>query len=112
MLIKFKFIKIAKIGGKNVYFDINVLPEAFELIHIISKEKCREIIEYLELNDLGTSKTKLAKELSMHPRTLQKYLIKLEKYNIISREKMSKKIYYFLDHHTYELIAKKEKTIT
>ena len=101
MLLKFDYIKIIEIDGKNVYFDSEELSELSKIKHIISRDKYRKLINYLEDNNLGTTKTKLSNVLKMHPRTIYKYLSKLEEYNIVFKEIISNTDYYFLNQEEY-----------
>jgi len=101
MLLKFDYIKEIRIDGKNVYFVSEELTELSKIKHIISKEKYKKLIEYLEVNNLGTTKTRLSKVLKMHPKTIYKYLLKLEEYNIVFKEIISNTDYYFLNQEEY-----------
>lgn len=101
MLLKFDYIRELKIDGKTVFFDTNELSEMSKIKHILSKDKYKKLIKYLEINNLGTTKTKLSKMLKMHPRTIYKYLLKLEEFNIVFKEIISNKDYYFLNQEEY-----------
>ena len=101
MLLKFDYIKEINIDGKKVYFDSEEINELSRIKHIISKEKYKKLIDYLKNNDLGTTKTKLSKALKMHPRTVYKYLSKLEEFNLVFKEIISNTDYYFLNQEEY-----------
>lgn len=106
MLLKFDYIKEMKIDGKKVYFDSKGFSEFSITKHIISNEKYKRLIEYLEINNLGTTKTKLSRVLKMHPRTVYKYLLKLEEFNIVFKEIISKTDYFFLNQEEYIQLKK------
>ncbi len=97
MLLKFNFIKKGLFDKHEIYFDSNLEFENVKIIYITSREKSKKIIEYLINNDIGVTKTQLSKKLGMHPNTIKKYLNFLEEFNVIFKEKLSKKTLYFLN---------------
>lgn len=96
-LEKFDFIRKIKIDNIEAYFDSSLDLKKIKKLHIISKEKYKKIIQYLKINDSGTTKTKLAIELKMHHNTATKYLNSLLELNAISCRRKSNKILYFLN---------------
>lgn len=97
ILLKFDYIKKDIINNQTIYFPSNMDLKEVEKIYFFKKKKSKKIIDYLEQNNMGTSKTQLSKKLNMHPYTVIKYLNILEKIKIISKEKMSNKSLYFLN---------------
>jgi predicted transcriptional regulator len=97
MLLKFNFIKKGLFDKHEIYFDSNLEFENVKIIYITAREKSKKIIEYLKNNDIGVTKTHLSKKLGMHPNTIKKYLNFLEEFNVIFKEKLSKKTLYFLN---------------
>ena len=49
------------------------------------------------MNEFGVNKTKISKELKMHPNTVSKYLNSLQEMQIITKERVGKKDLYFLN---------------
>ena len=102
MLLKFKFIKAEQIENHEVYFEFNFNLKNSKLKYFTSKEKSKRIIEYLKVNDIGISKTKISTDLKIHINTTSKYLEFLEKLNVIIKKNLSKKILYFLNEEFFE----------
>jgi len=73
------------------------------LQYFTSKEKSKLIIDYLKINDIGITKTRLAGDLKIHINTTTKYLTFLEQFQIILKEKFSGKILYFLNEEFIEV---------
>ncbi|MFX0075005.1 MAG: hypothetical protein ACFE96_06150 [Candidatus Hermodarchaeota archaeon] len=96
MLIKFDFIRKEVLEKHEIYFDAT--KELDEIIsrYFTSKEKSRDIIDYLKNDDIGVTKTNLSHDLSMHMDTLTKYLKLLEKYDMIVKKKIDNRNLYFL----------------
>ena len=97
VLTKFNFIKKTIIDNHYVYFDSNIDLKNISKLYLISKGKSKEIINYLKINNCGIARTKLSRDLKIHYSTLKKYIKSLEELNIISKEKRSNKILYFLE---------------
>ncbi|MBN1803166.1 MAG: right-handed parallel beta-helix repeat-containing protein [Candidatus Lokiarchaeota archaeon] len=89
VLDKFKFVRPEKIGNRKAYFDNEGSFHSAQIVHIISRGKCKMIIEYLELNSKGCQLTELSRELGIHYNTIKKYISKLEEYGVISSKKKS-----------------------
>jgi len=96
ILIKFEFIHKEVLENHEVYFDATKEVEEIISEYFTSKEKSREIINYLKRDDLGVTKTNLSHELRMHMDTLAKYLKLLEKYDIVVKKKIDNRNLYFL----------------
>ena len=75
---------------------LNAVKKLCKIILITSKEKSREIINFLQKDDIGVTKTTLSHELSMHMDTLTKYLNILDKYDVIVKKKIDNNYLYFL----------------
>jgi len=97
MLLKFDFIQKATLENHEVYFNSEVHFESIKKECYSTKEKSEVILNYLKQNNIGITKTQLSLDLNMHLNTVTKYLLSLEKFNIISKETISKKILYFLN---------------
>ena len=96
ILLKFKFIKKAKFENHDLYYDPNFDQKDLKLKYLTSKEKGKNIIEYLKKFDYGVTKTQISKELRMHINTVAKYLKMFEKIGMVFSKKVSKRILYFL----------------
>lgn len=96
MLLKFNFIKIIMIENHETYSELRTTDKKAGFHYFISKKKSKLIINYLEQNILGVTKTELASNLKMHINTMSKFLEKLQEFNIIKTEIIDKKRLYFL----------------
>jgi len=96
MLVKFNFVHKEVLEKHEIYFD--AMKEFDDIIsnYFVSKEKSRDIINFLKSDDIGVTKTNLSHELSMHMDTLAKYLNLLEKYDVIVKKKIDNRNLYFL----------------
>ena len=74
VLIKFNLIRKARIENFEAYFDSRMTSQDDEILHIISRNKCKKIIQFLKENEEGYSKNFLAKALSINPNTVSKYI--------------------------------------
>ncbi len=74
ILLKFNMIRKQEINNHIVYFDSELPTENDYILHIISRVKCSDLIEYLKLNSEGCTKSQIAKTLRMHHTTVSKYL--------------------------------------
>jgi predicted transcriptional regulator len=100
-LIEFNLVKKEKVDNFEAYFDSNLKCKNYEIIHIISREKCSKILEFLQDNQEGYTKTHISKKLSIHPNTVQKYVEKLESFNLIIKIKSSGNTLYLLNEKDY-----------
>lgn len=101
MLLKFDFIRKEKIDNIDAFYDVNTNPEYDEVIHIISRDKCSIIIEYLKENRDGCTKYKITKELGLHPNTVTKYINKLVDFGLLIDKNSSNKVLYCLNEINY-----------
>ncbi|TXT65281.1 MAG: hypothetical protein BAJALOKI1v1_450011 [Promethearchaeota archaeon] len=95
MLEKFDYIKIGTIQGHTAYFATEVPPKEMNTQYILNKPKSKRILFYLEENDIGVTKTKIAEDLSMHFNTVAKYLDLLHNASAIIKDKKSNQTLYF-----------------
>ena len=103
ILLKFRFIRKAKFENHDLYFDSNFDEKELKLKYITSKEKGKNIIEYLKEFDFGVTKTQISKELKMHINTVAKYLKKFEQIGIVVSKKVSKRILFFLSEDFFNI---------
>jgi len=103
ILSKFKFIKKEKIDNFEAYFEISVDSGQSKIIHIISREKYRKIIEYLKNKVEGCTRNQICKDLGIHPITIAKYINKLDEFCFLFKEKISNKTLYFLKEEYYNI---------
>ncbi len=96
ILLRFETIKKINVDNHQIFFIDTISEENAERAYYFSKKKSKRIIEYLRENDLGVSKTQLAKELKMHINTAAKYLEVLTRFQVIYTKNSSKKTLYFL----------------
>ena len=104
ILLKFECVKKVKINGHEAYFIDKFEHDKPELLHFMQREKYRIVIEHLNESQEGITKTRLSKNLGMHPNTIKKYLNRLESLGIIYREKISKKELYFIDKKSFAFL--------
>ncbi|MHA1986456.1 MAG: winged helix-turn-helix transcriptional regulator [Promethearchaeota archaeon] len=97
VLQKFNFIKKEKIENHDIYFDSNFDVKSSKFAYLTSKDKSKKIINYLKNNDFGITKTQLSKNLRIHPNTISKYLKALEKFDVVVKKKVLKRVIYFLN---------------
>ncbi|MFX1590028.1 MAG: winged helix-turn-helix transcriptional regulator [Promethearchaeota archaeon] len=97
ILLKFKFILKEIVGKHEIYFDANKDFKDIELFYLTSKEKSQKIINYLKQNNIGIPKTQLSEELNMNINTTSIYLKELEQFNVITKQRASNKVLYFLN---------------
>jgi len=97
ILIKFSFIKKRIFDKHEIFFVSNVDVKKAKFGFYISHNKSQNIIQYLQENNIGITKTKLSKALNMHPNTLSKYLLILESLKVILKEKIDNKILFFIN---------------
>jgi DNA-binding MarR family transcriptional regulator len=102
ILLKFNFIKKEKLDHHDAYFHLDIEPEHYKILHLISREKCKEIVEYLKINNIGITRNRLSEELNMHPNTIKRYIKKLEKNRLLHLKKLPNKTLYFLDEKKYD----------
>ena len=96
MLLKFDFISKKILENHEIYFDATTELEDISSTYFTTKEKSQKIINFMKKDNLGITKTNLSQELNMHMNTLAKYLILLEKYDVIVKKKIDNKNLYFL----------------
>jgi predicted transcriptional regulator len=90
-----------KIENKEIYFDINIKSEDRMIIYLISKDKCKEIINFLKLHQEGVTRTQISEQLNMHSTTVAKYTDKLHENGILSKKSLRNKTLYFLNNDNY-----------
>ena len=97
ILLKFNLIRKVKIEKYDAYFDSKLPSKNDEILHIILREKCKKIIQYLKQNNDGYSKNYLSKELKIHFNTISKYIEKLEEFGLLLKKELSNMTLYFLN---------------
>ena len=97
ILLKFNFIKKGKIENQEVYFKAGNEQELDETVYLIRKDKSKKIITYFLHDNDGVTKTRIAKELNMHYKTINKYFEKLERMCILDKKKLSNMTIFFLN---------------
>jgi len=97
MLLKFDFISKIILENHEIYFDATTEIDDISSTYFTRKEKSQKIISFMKKDNLGITKTNLSQELKMHMNTLAKYLILLEKYDVIVKKKIDNKYLYFLN---------------
>ncbi len=91
-----KRIKIKKHYNHYIYFTNDLSSQEARKIYFTKNHKCKEIIEYLKLENKGYTRTHLSKQLGMHLNTIKKYITILEDIEIIYREELSNKSLYYI----------------
>ena len=97
ILEKFNFIKKIIVDNHVIYFDSNINLRDSNKLYLISKEKCKRIINYLKINNFGITKSHLSRDLNIHRNTIEKYVNSLEEFNIITKTKRSNQVLYFIE---------------
>lgn len=97
ILLLFNFIRKVKIDNLDAYFDLHIKPEDEKVIHLLTREKCKKIIEYLKINGEGVTKNQLHEMTKLHPNTITKYVDKLDEFGLLKSEVSSNKILYYLN---------------
>ena len=111
ILLKFNLIRKVKIENFDAYFDSKLPSKNDEILHIISREKCKKIIQYLNQNNEGYSKNYLSKELKIHSSTISKYIEKLEEFGLLSKKELSNMTLYFLNEDYFADLISEIKSI-
>ena len=112
ILLKFNLIRKVKIEKYDAYFDSKLDSNNDEILHIISREKCKEIIQYIvKQNNEGYSKNYLSKELKIHFNTISKYIEKLEEFGFLSKKELSNMTLYFLNEDYFADLISEIKSI-
>ncbi len=101
-LMEFKFVKRETIDNHEVYFDAQVDFEIAKAKFLTLKKKSKEIIDFLYKNDLGSTKTQMAKELGMHSNTINKYISALEEIGLVVKKELGSKTLYFVEEFELE----------
>jgi len=102
ILIKFMYISKEKIEKRDTYFDVNVKPEDRLIIYLISKDKCKEILDFLKDNQEGMTRYQISEQLNMHSTTVTKYTDKLHEIGILAKKSLSNKTLFFLNNEIYD----------
>ncbi|MHA2035538.1 MAG: hypothetical protein ACXACX_20025 [Candidatus Hodarchaeales archaeon] len=102
MLIKFNLIRQQKLSNYTAYFDSSRRQENDLILHTISRDKCVRIINFLKINEEGSSKNQISKALNMHFNTISKYLNKMDKFNLLERKKVNNTEYISLIDNNFE----------
>lgn len=102
ILIKFMYINKEKIEKTDTYFDVNVKSEDRMIIYYISKDKCKQIINFLKENQEGMTRYQISEQLNMHSTTVTKYTDKLHEIGILAKKPLSNKTLFFLNNENYD----------
>ena len=103
ILLKFKCIIKKKIENHDAYFHSNIDLKYTEALHLLTREKYKKIINFLEINiNTGFSKTHLSKLLKIHRNTITKYVEKLYQLGLILKEKSSNRTLFSLNMKVYK----------
>lgn len=105
ILIKFMYTSKEKIENRGAYFDVNVKSEDRMIIYLISKDKCKQIIDFLKENQEGITRSQISEQLNMHSTTVTKYTDKLHENRILTKKSLPNKTLYFLNNENYEKLS-------
>ena len=97
ILLRFNMIRKQEFNKQIAYFDSELPSENDNILQIISRAKCSELIEYLKLNSKGCTKSHIAKTLRMHHTTVNKYLEILIDGQLVNLRILDKKNLYCLN---------------
>lgn len=101
ILLKFNFIRKEKFDNFDAYFEITMEEKNSLLIHLISRDKCKKIIEFFKNNNEGYTKNQVYTELGMHPNTIKKYMDQLYEFDLLYKKVSRNKNLYFLNEDYY-----------
>ena len=101
ILLKFNFIRKEKIDNIDAYFEISMEDKDSQLIHLISRDKCKKIIEFFIIDNEGYTKNQVYTELGMHPNTIKKYIDMLYELGLLYKKVSRNKNLYFLNEEYY-----------
>ncbi|MFX1376435.1 MAG: hypothetical protein ACFFA0_11520 [Promethearchaeota archaeon] len=97
MLLKFGFIKEMKIDNNHIYYESSLNAKDIEQSFYLSNEKVKTIVEYLNNDSEGYTKSELSRNLKMHLNTVKKYLKKLVELKRVTTKKISNKTLYSIN---------------
>ena len=92
-----EYIKKGVLKNRSIYFDSNIDFEEAKLHYFTSKERTKQIINFLSNNESGTTKTELARNLNMHLNTITKYLNEMVGFNLIYKRRSANTIIYLVN---------------
>ncbi|MFX1257655.1 MAG: winged helix-turn-helix transcriptional regulator [Promethearchaeota archaeon] len=101
-LIQFGCIKKKKINSHEALFRIHLDSKKEKVLHFLSREKCKKIVDYLIEKKQGKSKSEISSELNLSRNTVKKYIEKLEEFDLIRKKKIANKNLYFLNSDSYK----------
>ncbi|MBN1803246.1 MAG: hypothetical protein JW891_17175 [Candidatus Lokiarchaeota archaeon] len=91
VLLKFEYIWNENIGNMEVFFDGDIRKEDGRIIHLLSRDKVRLILDFIRKDSNGNmTKYRISKALNMHLNTVTKYVSLLENHEILKSTKDSK----------------------
>ena len=91
-----KIDKEMKIENNRVYYEASLAAKDIEKFYYLSNNKVMSILEFLDTNSNGHTKSEISNNLDMHYNTVKKYLNKLVELERIKIKKVSNKILYFI----------------
>jgi len=97
ILLRFNMIRKQEIYNQIAYFDSELPSENDYILHIVSRVKCSELIEYLKSNSRGSTKSQIVKTLRMHHTTVNKYLEILIDNQLVNPRILDNKNFYCLN---------------
>ncbi|MHA1273219.1 MAG: winged helix-turn-helix transcriptional regulator [Promethearchaeota archaeon] len=112
-LVDFGFVKITHIGNKNIYYHPELSLDQVKKYYYIKNKSCSKILKLIyKKYEEGCSKTRISKELKMHPNTVKKYVEKLEELGMLIKISYNKKIVYIIKKELRKKIEKRELKLT
>lgn len=97
VLLDFGFIKREIINNQKVYYLSDLTLKEAKLFYYTNKKKIKRILEFIMQNELGTTRTQIAKKLGIHPNTVKKYIPKLVQLQLISQIKSKNRNLYIIN---------------
>ncbi|MHA2006147.1 MAG: hypothetical protein ACXABO_01490 [Promethearchaeota archaeon] len=110
MLLRFNLIREQNLNNRKGYFESSLIPGNDRVLQTISLEKCRNIVEFLKINNKGCTKHQISKSLHMHHNTTTKYLNKLGTFNLLVRKKINQKELLYLNRVRFEELSERIKS--
>ena len=87
MLMKFGLIKEMKIDNNHIYYESSLNTKDIKKSFYLSNDKVRTILEYLNNNSNGHTKSELSNNLKMHLNTVKKLLENLKECKLEVKKK-------------------------
>lgn len=97
MLMRFGCVKQGSFDNHDIFFGATQTFLQAKKNYVLSKQKTKKILYYLNENDMGLTANQIAQSSSIHLNTVNKYLDFLEDFKIVFKVRDLSKIVYFIN---------------